>query len=95
MQQAAVVPEHGVADRPPVMIDTRRLAGMVHQRPEQLFGFGRVHSRNAVRVTTDQQRLAPGLGMRFHQGAQRRVLDIQTIAVIVAAFFSCKPDLFL
>ena len=40
VQQAAVVPEHGVADRPPVMIDARRLAGMVHQGLEQLFGFG-------------------------------------------------------
>ena len=34
VQQASVIPQHGVADRPPVMIDTWRLAGMVHQRPE-------------------------------------------------------------
>src|SRR4029077_21153871 len=63
MEEASIVPDHGIAGRPVVMIDARRLACEVHQLLQEPLGLRSVHTRNIVRVATDYQRLPAGLGM--------------------------------
>lgn len=84
MQQTAVVPDHGVTDRPLVMVDPGCLAGELDQLVKQLRGIVICQSGDAIGVAPNGQRWPTGFGVNLHQGTQGRVLVVKTIAAVVA-----------
>src|ERR1700691_988283 len=93
MQQASIVPDHGVAGGPIVMISARRAACEVHQLLQEPIGLRGVHSRNIVSMATNHERLSPGFRMDLHQRAQRNGAVVEAVAAICAAGFRLMPEL--
>ena len=70
MKHTTVVPDHHVADSPPMQVDTRRLAGELQKLREELLGLLRSKARDSKGVPPDEQGRPSRDGMDLDQRPQ-------------------------
>ena len=95
MKQAAVVPNHGVAGPPLVVIDARWTAGEINQLLQQPLRLILIHVRDVVGMAADYQRLSTRFRMNLNQWPQGHGTIVETITAILAALLGMMTKLCL
>ena len=72
MHQASVVPDDQITGLPCVLIDARRLTGVLHQFVQQRLRFRFAQAGNAVGMPAGIDGLATGFRVRLDERTQRR-----------------------